>query len=616
VNKELILLDKRTALSRLSSIISPNDICYLLSKDYSSYLKLNKLIPKGCTVLNLSGKLQKEVNLLRMPYLELFANLSKKYNSIEWWGTNIASRNSASIPLQLNITYLFCAKGILEEINKNKYPCRLIFIAESQALLGIINNLGKENDFEVKQPGKIIVNILSRFRLFNLYIIRLLAFLLHSCYNRVLAYSILNPLIVNDYKERTLVIRSLITEASFSNNGIYKDRNFGELPEWLKSKGFKVIMLPMFVNFNKPLRDIYLMAKKQNVPLLIDHHYLRFIDYVKVIYLGYRQIKIPFKNITLKSLDISGLFREIQLQQGFGESVLSNNLCYSFLERLKSVGFQIDRFYYAFENNLPEKLFILGCREFFPNSEVIAFQHTVWFENQLGMIISDSEVKYHPIADQIICSGHKYLNILKNAGFPEERLVEGSNLRFPSLHKGSSIVKENIKRPNVLLPLTFDNDLAYEQIHKVKNISDYFPELTIYIRRHTAFSWQFNELEEFLDEIGMDNYFFADDGTAQDWLSNTDIVLSTGGTIVMLECIIMGVPLIKIEPDNNIFLDPTAWIDYPLKTLNSADEIRNAINLVMGLEKEDKNRFQNIGENVLSNYFTETNKNNMRVFIN
>ena len=112
MNKQLLLLDKRIALSRLSSIIRPNDLCYLLSKDYSSYLKLNKLIPDECAVLNLSGKLQKKIKSLRKPYLDLFAKLSKKYNSIEWWGMNIASRNSASIPLQLNITYLFYLKFV------------------------------------------------------------------------------------------------------------------------------------------------------------------------------------------------------------------------------------------------------------------------------------------------------------------------------------------------------------------------------------------------------------------------------------------------------------------------------------------------------------------------
>ena len=95
------------------------------------------------------------------------------------------------------------------------------------------------------------------------------------------------------------------------------------ITRYFHKKGFKVIMLPMFFSLDKPLKDIYLMAKKQNIPFLIHHHYLRLIDYLKILYLGYRQINIPFNNITLESLDISGLFREIQLQEGFARSVLS-----------------------------------------------------------------------------------------------------------------------------------------------------------------------------------------------------------------------------------------------------------------------------------------------------
>jgi hypothetical protein len=614
MNKQLILLDKRIALSRLSSIIRPNDLCYILSKDYSTYLKLNKHIPEGCAVLSLSGKFQRKINSLRKPYLDLFAKLSKKYNSIEWWGMNIASRNSASIPLQLNITYLFCAKEILEEANKSKFPCRLIFIAESQALLGLINKLGQNNNYDVKQPSKIIIKILSRVRLFILYIFRLLAFIILNCHNRILAFSVLNPLKINDFEEGTLVIRSWINEGSFNETGHYIDRNFGVLPEWLKSKGFKVIMLPMFFSLGKPLKDIYLMAKKQNIPFLIHHHYLRLIDYFKILYLGYKQISIPFNNITLESLDISGLFREIQLQEGFSRVVLSENLCYYLLKRIKKIGFHIDRFYYAFENNLPEKLFILGCKEFFPESEVIAYQHTVWFNDQLGMHITNDEARYHPIADKIIYHGPIYYEVLRKAGFPKNRLVAGPNLRFHSLHKDVPKLNKNIKRPNILLPLTFDCDLAYDQIHKMKIASNDFPELSIYIRRHPLFNWQYKELVQFLDDINMDNYQFADEGSIQDWLSNTDIVFSTGGTIVIVETVIMGVPLIKVEPDNNFFLDPLAWTDYPIKVVNSLDEIRNAINLLLGLEKEDRNKFQAIGEKVLSNYFTETNKNNMAVF--
>ena len=73
-------------------------------------MSLNKIIPDDCKVLNLAGRFNSESERLREEYLNLFGDLSKKYDSLEWWSTQIASKNSSSILLQLNINYLFCSK--------------------------------------------------------------------------------------------------------------------------------------------------------------------------------------------------------------------------------------------------------------------------------------------------------------------------------------------------------------------------------------------------------------------------------------------------------------------------------------------------------------------------
>ena len=90
--------------------------------------------------------------------------------------------------------------------------------------------------------------------------------------------------------------------------------------------------------------------------------------------------------------------------------------------------------------------------------------------------------------------------------------------------------------------------------------------------------------------------------------------MSTGGSIVIVETVAMGVPLIRVEPDNTFFLDPLAWSDYPIQPVKTPDEIRNAINSILGMEKEDKDKIQAIGKDVLFNYFTQINDNTMKVF--
>ena len=314
--KELILLDKKRAFSKLPSIIRNDDLCYLLSKDYTSYLGLNKIVDDGCEVLNLSGRFNGEVEKLQNGYFNIFADLSKKHNSLEWWGTHLASRNSASIPLQLNITYLFCAEKIINDFTNCQNRKRLIFIADSQALLNSIALLGEQKSLKIFQSGKKIKKIIFYFKLFFLYIRRICLFAWTNFKNRKLVFSIFKPISFDDsLNKKKIVIRSWITKGTLNDDFIFTDRNFGILPDWLKSKGYEVIIFPMFFNLNGSLKDLLLHLKKYNFHFIFQDRYLKIIDYIRAIIMGWKQINIPLKNITLKATELTLLFQEIQLQQ-------------------------------------------------------------------------------------------------------------------------------------------------------------------------------------------------------------------------------------------------------------------------------------------------------------
>ncbi len=611
--KEIILLDKKKAFSKLPSIISDNDICYYLSKDYESYLKLNEIVSPRYKVLNLKGRFNKEIKRLRTGYLNLFADLSKKYNSLEWWCTPIASRNSMSIPLQSNIAYLFCAKNIIEELSIHENVTRAVFIADSQALLDSIALLGKKRKLHIYQPNKMINKLVISIKIIFLYVARIFIFIWFSYKNRKSSFSILKPLSHDSFlKKKIIVLRSWITKGTLNEDGLYIDRNFGILPDELKSKGYEVMILPMFFNLNNSLKEIYSLIKLQNHNFLIQDHYLKYIDYFKAIILEWKQLRIPLKNISLENLDLTQLFSEDRDQQGFGMSTSPLYMCYFWLKRIKDLGFEIDRFYYPFENNMPEKPMIIGCKKYFPESEVIAYQHSVWFDNQLGMFLGDGESEYHPIADKIICSGPIYPSVLKNANFPEKKIFLGPNLRFAYVHKSTSKCAQDIIRPNILLPLTMLDDLAYDLIHKVKIVSKNFKDLFVYIRTHPAINKK--KLVQFINQIGLTNYQFADENKIQDWLVNTDMVISSCSSVSILETVAMNVPLIRVIPDNCFFLDPLEWSNYPIKPVNCPEEISICIKSILDMTIKDRDKFKGIGSNILHNYFTKIHKDNLEIF--
>ncbi len=81
-----------------------------------------------------------------------------------------------------------------------------------------------------------------------------------------------------------------------------------------------------------------------------------------------RLLRKRVENAAIEEIDVAPLFNEVLKNQGFLPHLSTLNLCYPMLKRLKEMGFEIDAFYYPFENNAPEKQFILGCRKYFPNS--------------------------------------------------------------------------------------------------------------------------------------------------------------------------------------------------------------------------------------------------------
>ena len=605
-SKKVILIAKKDALSKLPGIVKSDDLCYFLADDYRLFLKLNEYMPTNVEVKNLSGIFRDTINNVREPFLDLLAGLGKQHDSLLWWGTHIASRNSASIPLLLNVINLHCAGQILDKAGNSNQ--RVVFIAESPALMECIAKLASQKGFHVVYQRRIRQKAISFCRLGLVYMARIAQFAWRNLQNRRCAFANLKPIPAKTLnQEKKIVIRTWITKDTFGEDGEYRDRNFGVLPTWLRSQGYEIWTLPMFFNLPGASHDIYRLMKAQGNHYLIPHHYLKLADYWGMILMGVKQLRIPLRHLSLQSMDITPIFREVQLSQGFNPDLLTSNLCYPMLKRIKEAGVDIERFYYPFENNAPEKPFVLGVHDHYPETEIIAYQHTVWYPDQLAMFLAEGEDAFHPMADRIICTGPTYLQVLKNARFPARRLQLGANLRFTSVHESRVPKGGGISKPKrILLPLTFDNNLANELIYKTRiALEEDSNDYQIYIRTHPLLSK--TDLEEFLTEIKMTGFQYADEGIMQDWLPDSFAVISNA-SVTILESVI------RVAPDNGFFYDPLAWSSYPIEAVNTPTEIRASLAHISKLLEEDAEVFRKYGKQVEAEYFTQVDENTLKAF--
>lgn len=101
----------------------------------------------------------------------------------------------------------------------------------------------------------------------------------------------------------------------------------------------------------------------------------------------------------------------------------------------------------------------------------------------------------------------------------------------------------------------------------------------------------------------------------QDCLLKSYAVISTGASVTILESVTTGIPVIRVIPDNTFFYDPLAWSPYPIEPVNKAIEIRDRLNLISKMLKEDMNVFQKIGKQVQHDYFTPVDNENLKLFL-
>jgi len=606
MNKQITLINNDNAILTLNQISNKNQLCYYLSEDIQGYRKLITKCGDQYEIRNLSGIFEITLSEIKHSLIQLLASLNKEYASNLWWSTPIASRAGPATRIITNITYLFCVKKIILE-RKND----LIFIVDSNALSNCISMLGKQAGFEIIRTKSRIKQCIDTTKRLAYKIAKGPYFLFRMMQHRRTAFKILKPLNARKTPEKKrVVLRSGFTQSTFDKHGKFKDRNFGPLPARLRSMNYDVWILPMHFNLSMSLNQYYNQLKKIDHQFLIPHHYLTFSDYLNVLLDGYKFRKFRIINANINGINVSPLFNEL-----IRNSLFIPDLCYLLLKRLKERGFEIDAFYYAFESNSHEKLFILACRDFFRASTIYGYQHTTFFPNNLTYHLASGECEYHPLPDKIICSGPMYMELFTKANFPKRILVNGPNLRFENIYIKKNINPSEIPNENrtIMLPLTFSYSLAFDLILKVKEALKDSIEYFVYIRNHPELSK--NVLINFLKEIGMTQYMFADEGVIQDWFPRLTAVISSGGSITILEAISYGVPVIRVIPDNSIYLDPFTWSGYPLDAVYKASDICKQLFHIQQILLKDPSTFKDIGEDVKKAYFSKLDPENLKVFL-
>ncbi len=576
-------------------------------------LKINKLI--RAELLQLSDA--ERENILN-GYIDLIGNIStKNHNSREWWASDISSKNRVTSPMQELLNNIVVSVKTIEMcVNESKDL--YIFGVHSPIIIFLK---------EYARSEKIDIQIISRrLRWLNYKkIIKKYFFLfrviISSLKNILLTHFVFGRVNKIDKSRPVILIKSFVFPSAFINKGKYEDPFFGGLEIFLKkhlSENTQIITVSQ--GFSERYRLYKKMKSVHSQIIFPIEKFLRMKD----VFLGgasifrfwlFGSIKIPKKIFFLKN-NLSSTLQEIV--DSTGDSIPFGDYLYYYLARRIAKSYKLQTCYMTYEGNHWERMFIIGLREIRPNIEIIGYQHAAIPQSAAGIFISCKEVSLIPHPDRIITTGEKVTEILhKNSCFPKNRIQSGCALRYQYLY---SLVQSPIRKISrntyTILLVLGDLDslsLLLYAIKEAKLLSD----VNFIIRTHPILP-----LEQFFSICGMDysdlpnNMSISNIDYVQGDIERCDTVLYWSSSVA-LEALMMGKSLIYFDRGDVLSFDPMSFIDFnDLKwTVQFDESILSIVDEVTHMKHSEFVVKVNKGREHIMDYFSQKNKENMKVFI-
>jgi hypothetical protein len=578
----------------------------VLDDDYALRMRLRESAPPGVAVEGLGDALDRLYAELQPRLARALAEIAGRTPPEVWWSGQVASRSSTATSVMRNMIYARFARDVA--LGRGAAQGDVLFVCADAGLLRCLVRLLREAGVPVRREGSRLGRLGQRLGRLAYGAALAGCTILEFFRTRRMARQLPMPAGLDQPKKRAL-LRTWISDGAFAEDGTYRDRQFGALPQYLRDRGYDVLFVPMFVSLQRPLADWFRRMARSGERFLVPHHVAGWRALAGQLRLEVRRLFVRCRGARVDGIDISDILRYEAFRHAFDPSMVRLNLAAPMIAALARRGVRIDLVAYPFENNASEKPFLLALRRHYLKAETLGFQHGVWLSRQAGAEIVAEELPAHPLPDRIVSSGPAYVGILAGLGFPRDRLAAGPSLRFASIRDYPVRAARPPDRPPVLyLALPYDRNMSFELLDKLRAaLGDDWP-CHVRIKRHPLMREA--ELAEALDRLRFPSVERVD-GPCRDDLLAADAALAVGTSVVAMEAIACGTPLVRVVPENTFFLDPMKWMDYPVPPARTPAELRGALRQALAMKPDD---LAALAREVKRDYFEAVTAETMAVF--
>jgi hypothetical protein len=529
------------------------------------------------TEIDLGEVVNRKAWELRQPYADWVAELGRPYGeSLAWWSTELAEKNTGNSDLFLHLCYLEAAAEVLAP-----GAAPVLLLCEDWAVFVTLARW---------LPGRgLRLHLLeSPARRYGLEAIReALKFLGHwgkgllTLAGQLLAArrtrSWQRPLPLDPGRPRVL-LHTCIDEACLGKDGKFRDRYFSRLPKWLRDRGYDVVTMVWPYQVTRSPAEAFRWFRQNKANFLIPEDYFRLRDYPGAILTLFRGLRLPGRAVRFRDKDVGLLVARERWRQGCATSKLRFLLYAPMAARLKKAGWRIDVFVDMFENMGVEKPLTLALRRSYPQARLLGFQHATINPFMLKYMVTPEEFRRAKrlFPDTIICNGPGSLKLLKANGFPKEPLRVGPALRYLYLWEKSGRTAKPQAEKQVLVVLPMKPDLARAILHKTLVALKGLP-YKILFKPHPMLAREY--LENALGPAGLPAGAAWIEGSMADCLKEAGCVVGTA-TAALLEAVLAGIPVVIWGIARELDMNPLAWwqAEHPMfRSLYRVEDVRRAV---------------------------------------
>lgn len=530
--------------------------------------------------IDIAHRFHQTAEELRGPYLKYIYNLGRELNSLRWWITSIAYRETGTSPTFRQSCYL---KLGLELVSSWSDPEPLVVVAPYKPLRAALStNL-------LRSSGAPVKLIDSDRSLLARSISDMLSMLAHRVFFfAVEAYRILCSRIMvrRPYMPAvpTTLICSWATAGNLAQGEGFHRSFFGDLANELSRLGHQVAIAPMVLR-NTRFRDALLRLRGSSLPILVPQRYLRFTDLVSAVAASCTRPPRPQSIPPLAHMDISQLVQEELRVHRISNQSLEPLLVQAVVRQWARLGLPVERIIYLYENQPWERALCWESRRSLPATALVGYQHARMPKMLLNWYLAPGEENDAPLPNRVVTVGQHTAGLMRHDGYKSLDVRVGGAIQLQGL-LSSRVTDTGAPGPDceatVLVGCSASPEETVELIELAAQLFSGYEGIKVLVKCHPVMP--FSKVSKL---IGMElpSHLSVEDEAITDLLQKSSVMVYSGST-VCVQALALGLPLVRLRPQFDFDQDPLEDVPDARIEAMGLDDLRQKICWVLEHREE------------------------------